>query len=751
MVEQASLFMDGIERKSIGDFTENAYLDYSMYVILDRALPFIGDGLKPVQRRIIYAMSQLGLSATAKYKKSARTVGDVLGKFHPHGDSACYEAMVLMAQPFSTRYPYVDGQGNWGSADDPKSFAAMRYTESKLTAYAQLLLSELEQGTVEWVPNFDGTLKEPSDLPSRVPNILLNGATGIAVGMATDILPHNLREVVNASVHLLDNPKANLSDVMQFVKGPDFTTRAEIISSPEEITQMYQSGVGAIKQRAKYEYTKGEIIITAVPHHVSVGKIMEQIAQQMLSKKLPMVADIRDESDHENPTRLVIIPKSNRIDVEQLMLHLFSTTDLEKNYRANFNIIGLDGKPGVRGLLDILKEWLTYRTQTVTKRLQHRLDLILDRLHILDALLIAYLDLDEVIRIIRQEDDPKAELVKKFKFTEIQVEAILNTKLRHLAKLEEEKINVEQQDLNKERLNIEGILKSKSKLKSLIKKELQEDAKKFGDDRCSPLVARQAAKEIKIEEHIPVETMTVILSNNGWIRAAKGAEVDLDKLTYKAGDSYKDSIIEKSNKNVVLLDSVGRAYTLPIHSLPSARGHGEPVTAKLNSPSGAQFEKLLSVDEKQKIILAQSAGYGFITTCENFITKNKAGKQIVNLAKNSQMLSPVECSNIKNKYLALVASDGRMLCFALSELPELPKGKGNKLINIPTKELADGKLAMTHMQIFDLKNGLAVTAGKKTLKLTGKDLEYYIGNRGIKGNMLPKAYRNVSSVKPITK
>ncbi len=752
MGKQTMLFLDGIERKSIEQFTEKAYLEYSMYVILDRALPFIGDGLKPVQRRIVYAMSQLGLSSTAKYKKSARTVGDVLGKFHPHGDSACYEAMVLMAQPFSTRYPLIDGQGNWGSADDPKSFAAMRYTESKLTPYSHLLLSELEQGTVEWTANFDGTLQEPANLPSRMPNVLLNGATGIAVGMATDILPHNLREVVEACIYMLDNPTVTLKKISSIIKGPDFTTKAEIITPVDDIVNLYHTGVGSIKQRAVYTKEKGEIVITAMPHHVSTGKVMEQIAQQMLAKKLPMVVDIRDESDHENPTRFVIVPKTNRVDVEQLMSHLFFTTDLEKNYRANFNVIGLNGKPGVKGLLTILKEWLSYRTDTVKKRLNFRLNNILERLHILEALLIIFLNLDEVIKIIRYEEDPKARLRERFDFTEIQAEAILNTRLRNLAKLEEEKIKQEQSKLDKERIEIDELLKSPTRLKNLIKKELKQDAEKYGDKRLSPIVTRDAAKEIKIEEHLPVEIMSVILSKNGWIRAAKGSDIDLTKLSYKAGDELKDFTTSKSNQNIILFDSTGRVYSLLTHTFPSARGHGEPVTTKLNPPPGAQFEKIFSAeDENQQIILAQNSGYGFIAKLASLVSKNKAGKQIINLMNNAKILMPIVVKDVKKDYIAIISKNARLLCFPLSELPELAKGRGNKMMNIPSKEFSTGENFVAHLEIFNPKLGLTVYSGKKKLTLKGASLKYHFGSRGTKGNMLPKAYRKVSSINRIVK
>ncbi|MBD3669775.1 MAG: DNA topoisomerase IV subunit A, partial [Gammaproteobacteria bacterium] len=617
---------EGIEKMPLRDFTEKAYLDYSMYVILDRALPHVGDGLKPVQRRIIYAMSELGLKAGSKYKKSARTVGDVLGKYHPHGDSACYEAMVLMAQSFTYRYPLIDGQGNWGSPDDPKSFAAMRYTESRLAHFSELLLSEVSQGTVDWVPNFDGTMKEPSLLPARVPHVLLNGTTGIAVGMATDIPPHNLREIINATIHLLDNPKSTVKELLKYVKAPDYPTEAEIITPKADIQKMYETGHGSIKMRARYEKEGSDIVITALPHQVSGAKLLEQIAAQMQAKKLPMVEDLRDESDHENPTRLVIVPRSNRIDVDQLMAHLFATTDLERNYRVNMNVIGINGKPGVRNLQQMLKEWLQYRTETVTRRLQHRLDKVLARLHILDGLLIAYLNIDEVIQIIRTEDKPKPVLMKRFKLTDEQAEAILELKLRHLAKLEEMKIKGEQEELSEERDMLEKTLGSKARMKTLIKNELKADAEEYGDDRRSPLVKREAAQAMDESALISSEPVTVILSEKGWIRAAKGHEVDPGSLAFKSGDSYLGSARGRSNQMTVLVDSTGRTYSLTSHNLPSARSHGEPVSGRVTPPDGAHFRGVMLGDPERHYVLATNAGYGFVAKLGDLYAKNKKGK-----------------------------------------------------------------------------------------------------------------------------
>ena len=731
-----------IEHQPLKAFAEKAYLDYSMYVILDRALPHISDGLKPVQRRIIYAMSELGLKNTAKFKKSARTVGDVLGKYHPHGDSACYEAMVLMAQYFSYRYPLVDGQGNWGSADDPKSFAAMRYTESRLTHYAETLLRELEQGTVEWVPNFDGTLQEPKLLPARLPNVLLNGTTGIAVGMATDIPPHNLREVAAACILLLDNPKATLEDVCQQIKGPDFPTGAEIITPAHEILAMYRTGNGVIKMRATYNQENSEIIITTLPHQVSGTKIQEQIAAQMQAKKLPMVVDIRDESDHENPTRIVLVLRSNKVDISSLMAHLFATTSLENSYRVNLNVIGIDNKPQVKGLVILLQEWLNYRLATVKRRLQHRLDKILKRLHILQGLMIAYLNLDKIIAIIRQEDHPKTALMKTFKLSVDQAEAILEIKLRSLAKLEELKIRKEQEELAQERTTIEKILASPQRLKSLIKKELQADAEKHGDIRRSPLVVRKEAKALKVEEIISADPVTVVLSQQGWIRAAKSHEVDPLTLSYKAGDGFKQAASGYSNQLAVFLDSTGKTYTLPAHKLPSARGQGEPLTSRLNPPPGATFAGVVIGDPKQLVLLSSDAGYGFVTKLADLYTKNRNGKAALNLPKNSHALSPNIVANIDNQYLAAITNQSRMLLFPVAYLPILSRGKGNKIINMPTKH----EEHLINLVILNENDNLTITSGKRTLTLSFSELAKYQGERGRRGNKLPKGLQRVNSV-----
>src|SRR5688572_5739305 len=674
MTDVITFNAEGQEQIPLRKFVEQSYLNYSMYVINDRALPHIGDGLKPVQRRIIYAMSELGLKNTAKHKKSARTIGDVIGKFHPHGDSACYEAMVLMAQPFSYRYPLVDGQGNWGSPDDPKSFAAMRYTESRLHHYADVLLSELGQDTVDWKLNFDGELEEPVILPARLPNVLLNGGSGIAVGMATDIPPHNLREVTQACVHILENSGATIADICKIVEGPDFPTAAEIITSRNDIATMYETGKGMVKCRAVYQKEDGDIVITALPYQVSGAKVLEQIAAQMQKKKLPMIVDLRDESDHENPTRIVIVPRSNRIDYDAVMAHLFSTTDLEKSYRVNFNMIGTDGLPRVKGLLEILKEWLEFRTVTVTRRLQHRLDKILARLHILEALLVAYLNIDEVIHIIRTEDKPKAALMERFKLADKQAEAILELKLRNLAKLEEMQIRGEQAELAEERESLQQILGSKARLKTLIKKELIADAEKFGDERRSPIVTRAEAQAFTESELMTTEPVTIVLSEAGWVRAAKGHEVEAAGLSYKSGDKLKLLAKGKSNQNAIFLDSTGRAYSLPAHSLPSARGQGEPLTGRVNPPSGATFEGLVIGDPENLFLIASDAGYGFITKLDNLISKNRAGKAILSLPKGSKVLSPVAVNNLQTDEVIGITNEGRMLMFKIAELPELAKG-----------------------------------------------------------------------------
>lgn len=746
MSDNTTATYEGFETQPLHVFTEKAYLDYSMYVILDRALPHIGDGLKPVQRRIIYAMSELGLKATAKYKKSARTVGDVLGKFHPHGDSACYEAMVLMAQSFSYRYPLVDGQGNWGSPDDPKSFAAMRYTESRLAKYAEVLLSELGQGTVDWMPNFDGTLKEPTLTPARLPNILLNGTTGIAVGMATDIPPHNIKEVASACIRLLDEPKCSLQDLMDHVQGPDYPTHAEIITPRKDIFELYTKGSGSIRMRAVYQKDDGEIVVSALPHQASGGKILEQIAGQMTAKKLPMVADLRDESDHENPTRLVITPRSNRVDVDDLMKHLFATTDLEKSYRVNLNMIGIDGKPQVKDLHSLLTEWLEFRKTTVTRRLQFRLDKVLNRLHILDGLLVAFLNIDEVIHIIRTEEKPKTALMKRFNLTEIQSEAILELKLRHLAKLEEMKITAEQKELAKERDELEKILSSPKRLKSLIRKEILADADTYGDDRKSPLVERQEAQAMREDQIIPSEPITVVLSNKGWVRAAKGHDADLSKLNYKSGDSFLQSANGRTNQQVAFVDSTGRSYALAGHSMPSARGQGDPLTSSLKPPAGAQFVTVIADTEDQLYLFASDAGYGFITKFTNLLTKNKAGKALLTLPANANVLTPQKVTELDSQFIAAVSTTGRLLLFPLAVLPELPRGKGNKILNIPSAKAKERSELMTAFTVLNENSSLILHSGKRQLTLKPKDLAYYQGERGRRGNMLPRGFRRVDRI-----
>jgi topoisomerase IV subunit A len=736
---------DNFEQLPLKDFTEKAYLDYSMYVILDRALPHIGDGLKPVQRRIVYAMSELGLSALAKYKKSARTVGDVLGKYHPHGDSACYEAMVLMAQDFSYRYPLIDGQGNWGSPDDPKSFAAMRYTESRLTAYAQTLLSELGQGTVDWVDNFDGTMKEPKLLPARLPNVLLNGTMGIAVGMATDIPPHNLREVAAACIHLLDEPETPLEQLLEHIKGPDYPTSAEIISAPDDIRKLYETGNGSVKMRACFEQEDNNIVITALPHQVSGAKLLEQIAAQMLAKKLPMIEDLRDESDHENPTRLVIIPKSKRVDVESVMSHLFATTDLEKNYRVNLNMIGLNGKPQVKNLRQILTEWLSFRIETVRRRLQYRLDKVLARLHILEGLLIAYLNIDEVIHIIRTEDHPKPVLMERFGITDAQAEAILELKLRHLAKLEEMKIRGEQDELEKERQALEKTLGSARLLNRLVRKEIEVDAEKFGDDRRSPIVERGAAQALDTTSLIANEPLTIIMSQKGWIRAAKGHDIDVNALNYRSGDGFLAAIKGRSTQPVYILDSTGRAYALTTHDLPSARSQGEPLTGRLKPPAGSLFTHLLSGNPDDWYLLASSAGYGFRVQLKELYSKNKAGKALISLPEGASVIAPSFITN-ENNLLAVATQQGRLLIFPVLELPALTKGKGNKLIQIPPADLKNGSDAVVAVVAFTPNSDLKLLSGKRHLTLKNNDIEHYSAARAKRGSALPRGFQRVDGL-----
>ncbi|MDF0534081.1 DNA topoisomerase IV subunit A [Shewanella yunxiaonensis] len=746
MSDPLALSMDGVEQIPLRRFTEDAYLNYSMYVIMDRALPHIGDGLKPVQRRIIYAMSELGLSAAAKYKKSARTVGDVLGKYHPHGDSACYEAMVLMAQPFTYRYPLVDGQGNWGAPDDPKSFAAMRYTEARLSRFSEVLLSELGQGTVDWGTNFDGTLKEPLVMPARLPHILLNGITGIAVGMATDIPPHNARELAHACIELLDNPGADLPRLMEFVPGPDYPTEAEIITPPDEIGKIYESGRGTIKARAVYSVEDGEIVVTALPHQSSSSKILEQIAAQMQAKKLPMVTDLRDESDHENPVRLVIVPRSNRVDCAQLMAHLFATTDLEKGYRVNLNVLGLDGRPQVKGLKQLLTEWLSFRTTTVRRRLEFRLDKVLSRLHILEALMIAFLNIDEVIEIIRFNDEPKAELMRRFSLSDKQAEAILELKLRHLAKLEEMKIRGEQDELEKEREQLQLLLSSERRLKTLIKKELQADADTYGDDRRSPLVVRAESKALSEQELVPTEPVTVVLSEKGWVRCAKGHDIDAEGLSYKAGDSFLCAAMGRSNQPSVFIDGSGRAFSTETHTLPSARSQGEPITTRFNLVPGETMEHVLLGDDDNKFLLASDAGYGFICEFKEMVSRNKAGKALLSLPSNAKVLTPQRLDKGVDYSILAITNEGRMLLFSVDALPQLSKGKGNKIIGIPSERAKLREELLTHLYLVPSGSSVTLWAGKRKLTLKSSDLEYYRGERGRRGAKLPRGLQRVDSV-----
>ncbi|MFU8832874.1 MAG: DNA topoisomerase IV subunit A [Wenzhouxiangella sp.] len=731
------------EQVPLRAYAERAYLDYAMYVVLDRALPNIGDGLKPVQRRIIYAMSELGLSAASRHKKSARTVGDVIGKFHPHGDSACYEAMVLMAQPFSYRYPLVDGQGNFGSPDDPKSFAAMRYTESRLAAYARTLLAELDQGTADWVPNFDGTLKEPKLLPARLPNLLLNGGQGIAVGMATDIPPHNLNEVVAACVRLLEKPKTTVAELCEHVLAPDFPTGGEIISTRADLLAIYETGHGGVRQRAVWEREGEEIIVTALPHQVSPSKILEQIAAQMQAKKLPMVADLRDESDHEHPTRLVIMPRSNRVDLDALMDHLFATTDLEKSIRVNFNVIGNNGRPGVRNLRELLLEWLDYRRQTVTRRLEHRLDQVVDRLHILEGLLIAYLNIDEVIHIIRTEDKPKPVMMERFGLSGTQAEAILELKLRHLAKLEEFKITGEKDELETERKKLETLLGSPKKLTRLIRDELLEDAEKYGDERRSRIVQRQAAQALRDADLVPSEPVTVVLSENGWVRAAKGHDINPEELNYRAGDEFLAAARGRSSQTACFLDSTGRSYSLIAHELPSARSLGEPLTGRFSLPPGAAFRTLGVGPPEARILLASDAGYGFVTALENLHTRQKAGKQVLSVPAGADVLPISPVSDSDEGVIVCATTEGYLLAYYLNELPELARGKGNKLINIPPKARAGGEKVAGAIAIAAGQDCL-VWAGQRYLRLSWADTENYWGERGQRGRKLPRGFQKVS-------
>ena len=735
----------GFEQIPLREYAERAYLDYSMYVVLDRALPFVGDGLKPVQRRIVYSMSELGLNAASKPKKSARTVGDVIGKYHPHGDSACYEALVLMAQPFSYRYPLIEGQGNFGSSDDPKSFAAMRYTESRLTPIAEVLLGELGQGTVDWVPNFDGTLEEPSWMPARLPHLLLNGTTGIAVGMATDVPPHNLNEVVSACVRLLDDPEASVADLCEHVRGPDYPTGAEIITAAADLRTMYETGNGSVRARATWsKEASGNFVVTTLPYQVSPSKVIEQIAAQMRAKKLPWLEDIRDESDHANPVRVVLVPRSNRVDAEQLMGHLFATTDLEKSYRVNLNVIGLDGKPSVKNLKVLLEEWLAFRTDTVARRLKHRQEKVERRLHLLEGLLVAFLNLDEVIRIIRTEDEPRDALIARFALSQEQADYILDTRLKQLARLEEMKIRGEQDELAKELERIIAILGSKARLKKLVKDELLADAKKFGDARRSPLVQRDAAQAIDESELVPSEPMTVVLSEKGWIRAAKGHEVDAAGLSYREGDGLLVAVKSRSTQQVAFLDSTGRSYSTVVHGLPSARGNGEPLTGRFSPAAGASFQAAASGDNDARFVLASSHGYGFVTRFENLTGRNKAGKAMLNLTPNAKVLQPAAVANLDADRIVAVTSAGHLLAIPASELPELDKGKGNKLIDIPKSRL--GTERVIAVAAVSPGQSLQVRSGQRTMSLSFKDLDEYVGARASRGGLLPRGWQKVDGL-----
>jgi topoisomerase-4 subunit A len=749
MSESLDLSLQGIEQLPLAKFTEDAYLNYSMYVIMDRALPHIGDGLKPVQRRIVFAMSELGLSALSKHKKSARTVGDVLGKYHPHGDSACYEAMVLMAQPFSYRYPLIDGQGNWGAPDDPKSFAAMRYTESRLSAFSEVLLSEIGQGTTDWKPNFDGTMKEPELLPARLPHILLNGITGIAVGMATDVPPHNVREVAHACIHLIDNPKANLDQLIDIVQGPDYPTEAEIITPRREIKKIYETGRGSFKSRAVYTIEQGEIVISALPHRVSGGKILKDIAKQMIDKKLPMVADLRDESDRDNPTRLVVVPRSNRVDLEALMHHLFASTDLEVNHKVNLNMIGLDKRPQVKGLVKILTEWLVYRKETVRRRLKFRLDKIETRLHLLEGLLIAYLNIDEVIEIIRTFDDSKAELMSRFDLSERQAHAILEIKLRQLAKLEEIQIRGEMAELSEEQKKLTLLLSSDKRLNTLIKKEIKADALKYGDDRRSPLIERLEAKALTEKELMPSESVTVVLSQQGWVRSAKGHEVDSVALSYKSGDEYLCQAKGKSNQSCIFIDATGRAYSLDAHSLPSARSQGEPLTGRFNQNDNVSFVNVLMGEDSDRYIISSDHGYGFIAKFSDINSRNKNGKALINLSENALLMPTQKLSDNEKDLCLTISNEGRMLVFPVNSLPNLSKGKGNKMINIMAAKATKREEFVTILKIIPEDGAVTLHAGKRKLTLKPTDLVPYQGERGRRGSKLPRGLQRVDNVEVV--
>ncbi len=741
MTVEASL--EGIERSSLREFTEKAYLDYSMYVILDRALPHVGDGLKPVQRRIVYAMSELRLSAGAKHKKSARTVGDVLGKFHPHGDAPCYEAMVLMAQSFSFRYPLIDGQGNWGSIDDPKSFAAMRYTEARLARFTEVLLSELGQGAVEWFSNFDGTLEEPRVLPARLPHVLLNGASGIAVGMATDLPPHNVREVAAACVHLLEEPDCTLEDLCRRIHGPDYPCEAEIITPPEELLDLYRSGTGSVRMRARYEVEDGAVVITALPYQVSGSRVLEQIAGQMLARKLPWVEDLRDESDHENPVRLVVLPRSNRVDIDRLMSHLFATTDLERTYRVNMNLIGLDGRPRLKGLKPLLEEWLEFRTHTVRKRIAHRLERIDARLHLLEGRLIAFLDIDEVIAIIRREDDPKPVLMERFRLSEAQAEDILELRLRHLARLEEMKLRAEQEALGEERGSLAETLEDRRLLSKLIREEIEDDAQRYGDERRSPIVSRPPAEALQDTDLVPTEALTIILSRRGWVRAAKGHDIDPYALPYKSGDDFRAVGRGRSNQSAVFFDSTGRAYTLPAHVLPSARGLGEPLSGRINPPDGATFEGVAIGEPDDLFLLCTSSGYAFVARFEDLVARNKGGKVVLSSLRGAAVMTPRKVCDPSGDLVAAASSSGRLLVLPIGELPRLPRGKGIKIIHIPSPRFKAGEEWVVDVICLPPGRALTLHAGKRHLTLKARDLDAYRYGRGKRGGLLPRGLQRV--------
>ena len=733
---------DGVERMLLHEYTERAYLDYSMYVIGERALPHLGDGLKPVQRRIVYAMSQLGLNANAKFSKSARTVGEVIGKFHPHGDAACYEAMVLMAQPFSFRYPLVQGQGNWGAPDDPKSFAAQRYTESRLSAYADLLLGEVGRGTVRFAPNFDGTLQEPEQLPARLPMVLLNGSTGIAVGMATDVPPHNLREVASACVHLLDHPRATTEELMAHVAGPDFPADATVITPRSDLLEAYTTGRGTVRARARYVRENGDIVVVGLPYQVSPARVLEQIGAQMQARKLPMLVDIRDESDHENPTRLVLTPRSNRVDVERLMSHLFATTDLERSHRLNFNVIDLDRRPKVLGLQALLREWLRFRTDCVRRRIEFRLQAIRRRLHVLEGLLVAYRNLDEVIRIVREEDEPKQRLMAAFDLSDEQATAILDLRLRQLARLEEEKLNAERRDLTTEDAELSAILASPARMRALIKQEIQADAEQYGDDRRTELAIAAEARPFTETDLLSTEPVTVILSTKGWARVAKGHDIDPAELAYRGDDAFLAAARGRSNEACVFFDSAGRAYVAAAHTLPSARGQGEPLTGRLKPPDGARFVGVALGDPSARLLLASDFGYGFATILADTLSKNRAGKAVLNVPVGGVALPPVLVGDAAS-HIAVATNRGRLLAFPLQEVPVLARGKGQRLLGIPPKALREDGERVVALAALGEQDKLLAHAGARHLALRFRELTHYVGARAGRGRVLPRGFQKV--------